>query len=351
MNASLNMLVTGGAGFIGSNSALAFVRRGWNVVVLDNLSRKGAELNLDWLRQSWQRGKDGTLSFVKCDVRDREGLEDLFRQHAFDAVLHLAGQVAVTTSVAEPRDDFDVNAGGTFNVLDATRRHRPEAAFVYASTNKVYGNMEKIGIVERNGRHEYAGGISGIDETAQLDFHSPYGCSKGAGDQYVIDFARIYGLRATSFRQSCIYGPRQFGVEDQGWVAWFTIAAILQRPITIFGDGRQIRDVLHVDDLIDAYVTAFEQPEKIAGQAFNIGGGPKNTLSLLELIALLEEALGTSIPLRFAEWRPGDQKVFVCNLDKASGRLSWRPRIGGQQGVRSLVSWVTENADMLRRML
>jgi len=351
MNASRRMLVTGGAGFIGANCAHAFVQRGWDLVLVDNLSRKGAELNLTWLQESWRRGRDGALSFVKCDVRDRKGVEDLFRKHAFAAVLHLAGQVAVTTSVKSPRDDFDINAGGTFNVLDAMRRYRPEAVLIYASTNKVYGNMEQIGIVEHNGRYEYAGGISGVDERTPLDFHSPYGCSKGTGDQYVIDFARIYGLRATSFRQSCIYGPRQFGVEDQGWVAWFTIAAVLQRPITIFGDGRQVRDLLYVDDLISACELAIERPEKIAGHAFNIGGGPANTLSLLELIALLEEALGRRVPLRFAAWRPGDQKTFICSIDKASAQLAWRPRIGSEEGVRRLIKWVTENAVMLRSVL
>lgn len=351
MSASRRMLITGGAGFIGSNAALAFVRRGWEVVVLDNLSRKGAQINLAWLEESAQRGSNGSFAFVKGDVRDRTGVEDLFRQQKFDAVLHLAGQVAVTTSVVEPREDFEINAGGTFTLLDAVRRHCPEAVFLYASTNKVYGNMEEVGIVERNGRYEYAGGMPGVDERAPLDFHSPYGCSKGAGDQYVIDFARIYGMRTTSFRQSCIYGPRQFGVEDQGWVAWFTIAAVLKRPITIFGDGRQIRDVLHVDDLVDGYERAIEQPEKVAGQAFNIGGGPANTLSLLELIALLEETLKIRIPLKFADWRPGDQKVFVCDVDKALDRFGWQPRIGSDEGVRRLIAWVSSNADMLRQQL
>lgn len=332
-----NLLVTGGAGFIGVNAARVFARDGWKVTVLDNLARKGATINLEWLRGQ------ADVQFVKCDIRDWDALASAFKGQSYGAILHLAAQVAVTTSVASPREDFEINALGTFNVLEAVRLHCPDATFVYASTNKVYGKMEDVTVVERNGRYEYAAHTSGIGENRQLDFHSPYGCSKGAGDQYVIDYARIYGLRATAFRQSCIYGPRQFGVEDQGWVAWFSIAAVLGRPITIYGDGKQIRDVLHVSDLVRAYKLAFENPDCVSGQAFNIGGGPKNTLSLLELLVVLEEKLGKPIPRAFDDWRAGDQKVFVCNLDKAQKAMRWQPEIGVQEGVQELIQWVSNN--------
>jgi CDP-paratose 2-epimerase len=251
--------------------------------------------------------------------------------------------VAVTTSVENPREDFQINALGTFNLLDAVRRISPETFFINASTNKVYGRMEDVGFIERKGRYEYRDLPGGVSETRTLDFHSPYGCSKGVADQYAIDYARVYGLRTVTLRQSCIYGPRQFGVEDQGWVAWFCIAAILGRPITIYGDGKQIRDVLHVEDLCRVYKAAIDRRDRISGQAFNIGGGPGNTLSLLELLELLEGELGRKIPLQWDDWRPGDQPVFVCDLQKAKEKLGWAPEIPTEKGVRSLISWVNEN--------
>jgi CDP-paratose 2-epimerase len=337
-----NLLITGGAGFIGVNAAIAFARDGWKVTVLDNLSRTGAATNLEWLRGQ------ADIQFVKCDIRDWIALDSTFKENKYGAILHLAAQVAVTTSISNPREDFEINALGTFNLLEAVRLHSPDATFVYASTNKVYGKMEDVTVIERNGRYNYALHTTGIEEDRQLDFHSPYGCSKGAGDQYVIDYSRIYGLRATTFRQSCIYGPRQFGVEDQGWVAWFSIASVLGRPITIYGDGKQIRDVLHVSDLVRAYKLAFENPDCVSGQSFNIGGGPKNTLSLLELLVMLEEELGKKIPRAFDEWRAGDQKVFVCNLDKSQKAMQWQPEITVQAGVQRLIQWVSSNNSLFR---
>ena len=331
------MLITGGAGFIGVNSALAFSRKGWNVTVFDNFSRKGAHANVDWLLSQAQ------VEVLQSDVRDRAAVDSAVANTPFDAVLHLAAQVAVTTSVAQPREDFEINAHGTFNVLDAVRRLRPQAHFIYASTNKVYGKLEHVGVAQRNGRYEYESLPGGVTEQEKLDFHSPYGCSKGAADQYTIDFGRIYGLKTTCFRQSCIYGPRQFGVEDQGWVAWFIIATVLGKPITIYGDGMQIRDLLHVDDLIDAYDAALAQPQKAAGEAFNIGGGPSNTLSLLELVEMLRALLGQDIPLRFDSWRPGDQPVFVCDTRKALERIGWAPKISPLEGVARLLQWVQQN--------
>jgi CDP-paratose 2-epimerase len=330
------LLVTGGAGFIGCNTVLHFARKGWHVTVLDNLSRHGTPENLRWLQG------EVSIEMVRADVRDAAAVATTIEREAFDAIIHLAGQVAVTTSVTNPREDFEVNALGTFNVLEAARRHCPASPFVYASTNKVYGKMDDVPVVERGGRYAYES-IAGATEHQQLDFHSPYGCSKGAADQYVVDYHRIYGLPSVAFRQSCIYGPRQFGVEDQGWVAWFIIAATLGKDITIYGDGKQVRDVLHVGDLVRLYEMAIDRIDLVQGEAFNIGGGPDNVLSLLELIAMLERKMGTKIPLKFADWRPGDQPVFVCDLGKVRSRLGWSPEISADGGVDRLIEWVREN--------
>ena len=331
------ILITGGAGFIGVNAARYFAEHGWSIAILDNLSRRGAEDNLRWLRERV------ALRFERADIRDPAAMDRVVGDLRPDVVLHLAAQVAVTTSVTDPREDFEINAFGTFNVLDAVRRLSPESFFINASTNKVYGKMEEVGVAERNGRYEYRDLPAGVDERQLLDFHSPYGCSKGTADQYAIDYSRIYGLKTVTFRQSCIYGTRQFGIEDQGWVAWFTIAAVLGKTITIYGDGKQIRDVLQVDDLARAYEAAYQRRGQASGQAFNIGGGSGNTMSLLELLGYLETELGIQIPLRWSDWRPGDQPVFVCNVAKAERLLGWRPQIGVKDGVRQLIHWVREN--------
>jgi CDP-paratose 2-epimerase len=251
--------------------------------------------------------------------------------------------VAVTTSVADPRMDFAVNALGTFNMLDAVRMHCPEAVFIFASTNKVYGKVAAAQTELRGNRYAYSDRPHGISETEPLDFLSPYGCSKGAADQYALDFARIYGIPATAFRQSCIYGPRQFGVEDQGWVAWFVIAAILGRDVTIFGDGKQVRDVLHVDDLLRAYEAAIRAPDRVAQQAFNVGGGPTHILSLLDLIEMLEARLNRKITLRWGDWRPGDQQAYVSDIRKLESVLGWKPEVSVSTGVGQLIDWVAQN--------
>lgn len=331
------MLITGGAGFIGVNSADYFCNQGWSVTVLDNLSRRGTADNLKWLQDRH------AIDFVHADIRDYAALADAVGTAKPDVLLHLAAQVAVTASVADPREDFEVNALGTFNVLEALRHEAPDAFFINASTNKVYGKMEDVGIVERNGRYEYKTLANGVDEGRALDFHSPYGCSKGVADQYAIDYSRIYGIRSTTFRQSCIYGTRQFGIEDQGWVAWFTIAAVLGKPITIYGDGKQIRDVLYVGDLARAYEVAIEHQDAASGQAFNIGGGPANTMSLRELLAYLEAEIGREIPLAWDDWRPGDQPVFVCDVAKAEERIGWAPTTSVEEGVGRLIGWVNSN--------
>jgi len=337
---SKKILITGGAGFIGVNSANKFAALGWQVIVLDNLSRKGSQLNLEWLRQQHD------FVFEEADIRDQQKILSIVKAHQPDVLLHLAAQVAVTTSVIDPREDFDINALGTFNVLDAVRQASPDTFFINASTNKVYGKMEDLGIVERNGRYEYQDLVSGVPESRNLDFHSPYGCSKGVADQYTIDYARVYDLKTVTLRQSCIYGPRQFGIEDQGWVAWFTIAAMLDKEITVYGDGKQIRDVLHVDDLVSAYEAAIRKQDSVAGQAINIGGGPQNTLSLLELLDYLENTLEKKITPAWDTWRPGDQPVFVCDLSKANELLDWQPEYSVDQGVVKLIHWVRENANL-----
>ncbi len=340
-------LITGAAGFIGSNLAERLLAAGHSVVGIDNLGRKGAQENLDRLNSA-----GGDFLFHKGDIRDDRFLRERFAEcSAAAAVFHLAGQVAVTTSVTDPRDDFGSNALGTFNVLEAVRLNRLESALLYSSTNKVYGKMDDLGVKDYGARYGYADLPCGVSEERALDFHSPYGCSKGAGDQYVVDYARIYGLRTVCFRQSCIYGINQFGIEDQGWVAWFTIAALLGKKISVYGDGKQVRDVLFIDDLLDAYLAAVERADEIAGQAFNIGGGPANTLSILELLAHLESRLGRKIPVSFEDWRPGDQKVFVADVRKAYDSFGWHPRTGVAEGIAKLSEWAGRNLDVLTRLL
>ncbi len=339
---SLNYLITGGAGFIGSNLVCRLLERGENVTIYDNLSRAGAPKNLLWLEK--QFGKD-SFRLVVGDIRDSELLADSAEN--MDVIAHLAGQVAVTTSVTDPREDFECNALGTFNALEAARRSRRNPIFLYASTNKVYGGMEDVAIVEEPTRWRYANLPYGCPETQPLDFHSPYGCSKGTGDQYVRDYARIYGLRSVVFRQSCIYGPRQFGVEDQGWLAWMMIAAVTGRQITLYGDGKQVRDVLHVDDLINAYDLAVRKIDSAGGEIYNMGGGAHNVLAVWsEFGPMLEKLVGHEIPIERADWRPGDQRVFYADTRKAKAELGWEPKIDLEEGIERLYQWVTENKEL-----
>jgi len=338
-------VVTGGAGFIGTNLAKYFLKKGEKVVILDNFSRKGTKENKEYLEKKFKKN----LEVIKCDIRtDSNKMEKIFSEA--DAVYHLAAQVAVTTSVKNPREDFEINALGTFNVLEALRKSKNNATVIYSSTNKVYGGMEDVKITEGNNRYEYEEIPNGIEEDRFLDFYSPYGCSKGCGDQYVRDYSRIYGLNSVVFRQSCIYGKRQFGIEDQGWVAWFTIASILEKKITIYGDGKQIRDVLYADDLVNAFDLATKEIKKTKGKIFNIGGGSKNTMSLLELIAFLEEFTGKKIEYAFDEWRPGDQPVYVSNIEKAKKVFGWEPKISAKEGVKILADWVKENQKEIKSL-
>lgn len=338
----MRILITGGAGFIGINSAKKFIEEGHEVIIFDNLSRKGSEDNINWLK------KFGDFSLVKGDLRNFDQIKKCFLNNKIDVVLHLGAQVAVTKSIENPREDFEINALGTFNICEAVRRYQPEAILLHSSTNKVYGKLEFIEVVEKEKRYEFKDLKFGISETTPLDFYSPYGCSKGCADQYVRDYARIYNLKTVNFRQSCIYGPRQFGIEDQGWVAWFTICSVLGKPVTIYGNGKQVRDILFVDDLIECYMKAIKNIEKIKGEIYNIGGGPMNTISILELISLLEEFSGNKIKYSFSEWRPGDQKVFICDIRKAKNDLGWCPKINVREGIKKLFDWVSENKELFR---
>jgi CDP-paratose 2-epimerase len=333
-------LIIGGAGFTGVNFANSLLTRGDEVIVFDNFSRKGTLDNVRWLKNQFPQ-----VEVEQGDIRmDLDKLSACVEQ--VDVVHHLAAQVAVTTSVTDPRTDFEMNALGAFNVLECVRRSRRRPAVLYASTNKVYGGMEDVVVEEQAGRYVYRDLPGGVPESRLLDFHSPYGCSKGAGDQYTRDYARIYGMRTAIFRQSCIYGPHQLGIEDQGWVAWFTIAAVLGRKITIYGDGKQVRDVLFVDDLFNLWDQAANSLRDGQSLVLNIGGGPKNTLSLLELLAILGELSGRDIPYGFSDWRPGDQRVYISCVDQARQVLGWEPTVGPAAGVRRLYGWVQENADI-----
>ena len=334
--------VTGGAGFIGSNYVHRLVSRGEQVTIFDNLSRGGAPRNIAWLEETF--GKDA-FRLIVGDLRDA----DLVRESAKDAdvFVHLAGQVAVTTSVINPRDDFEANALGTFNALEASRLSERNPVFIYSSTNKVYGGMEDVEIIEDATRWLYKNLEYGCSEEQPLDFHSPYGCSKGTGDQYVRDYARIYGLRSVVFRQSCIYGPRQFGVEDQGWLAWMMIAAVTGKQITVYGDGKQVRDVLHVNDLLDAYDLAVEKIDEIKGEVYNVGGGTRNVMAIWsEFGPILERLMGRKIEVARDDWRPGDQRVFYADFRKAKRELGWEPKIDLEEGMELLFDWINQNREL-----
>lgn len=337
-------LITGGAGFIGSNYASRCLKRGESIKIFDNLSRPGAQRNLDWLERIYGKG---SFELIKGDVRDLDAISRAVI--GSEKILHLAAQVAVTTSVADPQTDFAINAQGTFNVLEAARKTGKNPKLIFASTNKVYGGMENVEVIEKATRYDYKDLPLGAAEDQPLDFHSPYGCSKGCGDQYVRDYYRIYGLPTMVLRQSCIYGTRQFGVEDQGWVAWFIIAAVTGRPITIYGDGKQVRDILFVDDLMDAYDAGFERLPVLGGQIFNIGGGRQNTISVWqEFQPMLEKLLGRNIATTQSDWRPGDQPVFISDIRKAKKLLDWSPRVSAEEGISRLFTWVQDNQSLFK---
>jgi CDP-paratose 2-epimerase len=328
------VLVTGGCGFIGLHASERFLKEGWEVVVIDNLSREGSSLNLHELS-----GRKN-FSFHKTDICDFQNVSSLISNERPDLILHLAAQVAVTTSVIDPRLDFNSNALGTFNLLEAVRIAKIKPFFIYSSTNKVYGKLADVMLTEGKYAVKWPTGWQGVDESYPVDFYSPYGCSKGAADQYVRDYFRIYNIPTVVLRQSCIYGPRQMGVEDQGWVAWFAIAATEQRPLTLYGNGKQVRDLLQVQDLIDLYIRCYEMREQTAGKVFNCGGGVLNSISLLEYLIFLNE-LGLSTEPKSASMRPGDQWLFISDnslLEKVTG---WKPRMGWKTGIQEMVEEIS----------
>lgn len=344
----MKVLITGGAGFIGCNAVWRALGRGDTVICLDNLSRPGSIANLAWLKSHPEADH---LIVAQVDIRFPAALATVFSAHPdIEVVIHLAGQVAVTTSVLDPRTDFEANALGTLNMLEAVRGRSRIRAFLLSSTNKVYGGLESAGVVEINGQYAFRDFPAGIPETYPLDFHSPYGCSKGAADQYTIDYARMYDVPSVALRQSCIYGPRQLGVEDQGWVAWFTIAALTGRPITIFGNGRQVRDVLYIDDLLDAYDEAIARIDTVRGLAINLGGGPSNSIAIRDVLTQIGARMGRPIPVSESAWRPGDQRVFIADISRARELLGWSPRTSANEGIGVLHDWVDQHRDLFRNI-
>ena len=332
-------LITGGAGFVATNVADHLLRHGWRVRLFDNLSRPGVEQNVRWLISQHGPLVDTRVGDMRDAAAVALALTDVER------VYHFAAQVAVTTSLVDPFLDFEVNARGTLNLLEAIRRlsHRP--SMLFTSTNKVYGHLDDVPLVRAGRRYQPATAAvasRGIGEDHPLDFHSPYGCSKGAADQYVLDYARTFALPACVFRMSCTYGPHQFGTEDQGWVAHFLIQALRRAPLTLFGDGLQVRDVLFVGDLVDAMTRAHEQIDRTAGQAYNIGGGPSNTVSLLELLDLIAALTGTRPAFDLEPWRPADQRYYVSDTSKFEQATGWRPKTGVHDGVQRLMEWLVE---------
>ncbi|CAN5859658.1 GDP-mannose 4,6-dehydratase [soil metagenome] len=329
-------LITGGAGFIGSNLADALLAEGQRVVIADNLSRDGVQLNAKWLRR-----KHGELLDVEIiDITNPKQIGPLVS--AADCVYHLAAQVAVTTSIEDPALDLQSNLLGTFHILEAARALRNPPPILFTSTNKVYGGLYGVGVEKAGALYRYADGRAGIDEEAPLDFHSPYGCSKGAADQYVRDYARIYGVPTVVFRMSCIYGTRQFGTEDQGWVAHFARSLLGGSPITVFGDGYQVRDILWIGDLVAAMREAMRRIDRISGEVFNIGGGAQNAVSVRGVIDQLMEITGQRVPVKIAPWRPGDQRVYISDTSRAQRLLGWQPTTRWQQGLERLVEWLEE---------
>jgi CDP-paratose 2-epimerase len=338
----MKILITGGAGFVGSNLSSYFVRKGEEVTAYYNLSRKTSRFNAEWLKESYGR----KIKLVLGDVRNFSSLRQYVKDA--DAIIHTAAQVAVTTSILNPRRDFETNTLGTFNVLEAARLSGKNPPVIFFSTNKVYGNnVNNVPLIEKETRYEFADeryrfGIP-EDFPTDADEHTPYGVSKYAADLYVRDFSSTYGLPTITFRCSCMYGTRQFGNEDQGWVAHFVISSILEKPLKIFGDGKQVRDVLYIDDVSKLVESAIEKSKMLSGNVFNIGGGPENTLSLLELVSILEKNLNKKIHVSFFDWRNADQKVYISDTRKAEELLGWKPKVKPKDGVKLLINWVNKN--------
>ena len=338
----MKILITGGCGFLGSNLASYGVKNGYDITVFDNLSRMGAYNNLEWLK------KLGKVSFINGDTRNKNDVENVIKDGQFDSVFHLAGQVAMTTSISDPYKDFQINTMGAVNLLDSIRKYSPETSIFFSSTNKVYGDLEDYTYEETETRYRCLEYPNGFDEKIPLDFRSPYGCSKGAADQYMLDFHRIFGLKTTVFRHSSMYGGRQFASYDQGWVGWFVQKAYEKyknpsvEPFTISGNGKQVRDILHAKDMISLYYTSLEKTDKVCGEAYNIGGTMDQSLSLLELFGILEDIFGIEMKYTKLPPRQSDQKVFVADITKINKKTGWSPKVSAREGILSMVEWVKE---------
>lgn len=337
----MKLLINGGCGFLGSNLASYAIENGFSVTIFDNMSRIGSEKNREWLRTL------GDFTFIYGDTRNKNDVENVIREGQFNAIYHLAGQVTMTKSIADPYKDFETNAVGTVNVLEAIRKFSPHTAVIYSSTNKVYGDLENYTYAETDTRYVCNEFPDGFDETVPLDFRSPYGCSKGCADQYMLDYSRIYGIKSVVFRHSSMYGSRQFATYDQGWVGWFVAKALEKYrnpscdPFTISGNGKQVRDLLEAEDMIRLYFSALEHIDSIYGQAYNIGGTMPQSLSLIELFNLLEEKLGIKLEYIQLPPRQSDQKVFVADISKIKKKIGWEPMISSEQGVTRMIEWVT----------
>lgn len=339
----MRYLITGGCGFLGSNLASEVLKKGEELFVFDNLSRAGSAQNLEWLKTL------GQFTYFHGDIRVNNDIERVIQEIKPDVVFHLAGQVAMTTSLENPRRDFEINVVGSLNLLESLRKHAPETTVIYSSTNKVYGDLENYEYTEAATRYEAKGQPFGFDEQVALDFRSPYGCSKGAADQYMLDYARNFGIKAIVFRHSSIFGGRQFSTYDQGWVGWFVSQALLaqegrlEKPFTISGDGKQVRDVLFASDLINCYFMAAKAVDRCVGNAFNIGGGMPNSLSLLELFTMLEQELDVKLTYQQLPWRSNDQKVFVADIRRASREFQWQPQVDKLTGLQRMIRWVKDS--------
>jgi CDP-paratose 2-epimerase len=337
----MKYLITGGCGFLGSNIASEILKQGDELVVFDSLYRHGSYQNLEWLKSQ------GEFEFIHGDIRNTNDVERMIQKHKPDVIYHLAGQVAMTTSIDDPRMDMEVNVGGSFNLLNAVRLYSPHSAIIYSSTNKVYGDLEQFTYRETDTRYECIEKPNGFDESVNLDFHSPYGTSKGSADQYMLDFARIYGLKTVVFRHSSMFGGRQFATYDQGWIGWFTQQAIniknktQKEPFTISGNGKQVRDIAYASDMIDLYLKASTKIESIKGQAFNVGGGMSNSSSLLELFSFLEQELSIKMEYKQLPVRESDQRVFVSDLTKVKELIGWEPKVSKEDGIRKMIEWVS----------
>lgn len=338
----MKYLITGGCGFLGSNIASNILEQGDELIVFDSLYRYGSHQNKEWLEAQ------GEFVFIHGDIRNTNDVERTIKTHKPDVIYHLAGQVAMTTSIADPRMDFEVNVGGSFNLLNAVRLYSPNSTIIYSSTNKVYGDLEQFTYEETDTRYKCIEKPNGFDESVNLDFHSPYGTSKGSADQYMLDFARIYGLKTVVFRHSSMFGGRQFATYDQGWIGWFTQQAIdikngvQKEPFTISGNGKQVRDIAHAEDMVALYLKASTKIDTIKGQAFNVGGGIDNSSSLLELFSFLEKELDVKMDYTELPVRESDQKIFVADLSKVKELIGWEPKVSKEEGIRKMIEWVED---------